>query len=247
MSKYKLIKIYPGSPELGTIITATNGYFTTFKYAHLYPEFWEEIVEPTFEILSFRSNKEWKNGHLVHFKQTHFEERIKDYLKDSEWDIHSVKRLSDGEIFTIGDTTDEGIIEEFQYCKDHRLIISFVDGIPRYLDAKGSSHKLSKIKKQKLFTTEDNVDIFKDDTYYNVYNYKICNELTAVNPLTHHEKHVFSTKDAAQEWIILNKPCLSINDIKSISTENIIIGKDETKNTMYYYLCQLKGLVKSKL
>lgn len=37
MSKYKLIKIYPGGPELGTVIDS-------YKLYSVYPESWEEVV-----------------------------------------------------------------------------------------------------------------------------------------------------------------------------------------------------------
>ena len=67
--KYKLIKEYPGSPELGII--AEERYVMKDQ-----PEYWEEVVEKDYEILISRVVPQ---------------------------EILSVKRLSDGEVFTIGD------------------------------------------------------------------------------------------------------------------------------------------------
>lgn len=53
MKKYKLIKIFPGSPSLGTIIEDTgqgsykmnnSQYYGKINIEN-YPEFWEEIIE----------------------------------------------------------------------------------------------------------------------------------------------------------------------------------------------------------
>ena len=52
MRKFKLIKKYPNSPELGytmEILSETNRYFydcSQLCYPEEYPEFWEEIKEP---------------------------------------------------------------------------------------------------------------------------------------------------------------------------------------------------------
>jgi hypothetical protein len=61
--KYRLIKKYPGSLELGTIIYINDDKCYCDKSGGLlgekdivlnYPEFWGEIVEKNYEILSFR-------------------------------------------------------------------------------------------------------------------------------------------------------------------------------------------------
>lgn len=78
MKKYKLIKEYPGSPKLGTEIINNENvnsahtldkthYYNGYKIQE-YPEFWEEVVEKDYEILSYISklkdcivevNNEW--------------------------------------------------------------------------------------------------------------------------------------------------------------------------------------------
>lgn len=68
--KYRLIKKYPGSPELGTIIYINDDKCYCDKSGGLlgekdivlnYPEFWGEIVEKDYEILTVIGN----NGHPI--------------------------------------------------------------------------------------------------------------------------------------------------------------------------------------
>jgi hypothetical protein len=233
--KYKLVKTYPGSPELGTIAEYreqcndylykdNNNYYVSLK-CNKYPEFWEEIVERDWKIL---------------------DTNISDNLKQS---ISSVKRLSDGEIFTIGDELTEGTILRF-YLSDYN------DGI--YLDTKKISDNnihsyyglpLDKwVKyKQPLFTTEDGVDIYEYDAiwvvssnfntiYTTAFSNKYGNSKTAY-------KIVFSNKKAAEEYILWNKPCLSLNDVASIYPG---VNKNHS-NTPSHQAERLKELVKSKL
>lgn len=47
MKKYKLIKEYPYSPEVGIIVSELNGY-NLCNVIKDYPEFWQEVKEPLF-------------------------------------------------------------------------------------------------------------------------------------------------------------------------------------------------------
>jgi len=85
MKKYKLIKEYPASPKLGFILFKRHcGTYHNIETGNVYgsrmienqPEFWEEVVEKDYEILK---------------------------TCPIEGTFYSVKRLSDGEIFTVGD------------------------------------------------------------------------------------------------------------------------------------------------
>src|SRR6185312_3942529 len=74
-----------------------------------------------------------------------------------------------------------------------------------------------KVNKGYLFITEDNVIIYEGDYYYSVNN-KFChsgknNGLGWYHPETG-EKY-FSTMDAASEYILCNKPLLSLNEVFS--------------------------------
>ena len=120
LKKYRLIKTYPGSPELSTEIIETKinslcpvnecyinrktfmliGYDSfEIKNPENYPEFWEKVVEKDYEILCIK-----------HKKSKCFYRNSIDLRNLNLYDIHSVKRLSDGIIFKIGDYIEEGII-----------------------------------------------------------------------------------------------------------------------------------------
>jgi hypothetical protein len=59
MKKYELIKTYPGSPKLGTIVESVYGSESyTYNEYHLlskgciedYPKYWKEIINITFNV-----------------------------------------------------------------------------------------------------------------------------------------------------------------------------------------------------
>lgn len=94
--------------------------------------------------------------------------------------------------------------------------------------------------KQLLFTTEDGVDIFEGDKYFRIVsNFEIQQE-NAIKLGEHIYKSQniirFSTKEAAEEYILMNKPCLSINDVLTIQN---------FKSTRTFNI--FRNLVKSRL
>lgn len=239
--KYKLIKEYPGSPKLGTKQSVTQ----TYDFLHLYPEFWQPVVEKNYEILSFLfyGNTLFEN---INGKFNGYNE--KSILYDKKHLIHSVKRLSDGEIFTIGDKViDDHFIDKI--CIINSIFITN-DGVRvnyKNLDKCGGyNNPLDKLVKAKqlLFTTEDGVDIFEGDEYYSVneHYWTVLEPKNAyrIDYETYHKnKHNFSTKPKAEEYILLNKPCLSINDLSNIKEKYGTLGDSLIKHS--------KDLVKSKI
>ena len=169
MKKYKLIKTYPGSPKLGTINTYTP------IFCDNYPEFWEEVIEKDYEILSFISNKKHGNpGFIVGIKNNMSvmgNHNIKEYIEDIDdwWNIYSVKRLSDGEVFTVGDRINhygEYAKNEFS-TKTYTLkkIYFIEENTLTFYVGKGFNLGAISASKYKLplFTTEDGIQIFKGD------------------------------------------------------------------------------------
>jgi len=258
--KYKLIKKYPGSPELGYILEQLKNqknqddnyyYHGLWLNPSKYPEFWEEIVEKDYEILSFKYGNGCSYYHTLRNNNYYVQSdqsiksstnyTLKQQLNDLENNrcvIHSVQRLSDGEVFTIGDNTHlTGKIKYFQICrKSNLLIVGFNDGedILEFVEH----------FKQPLFTTEDGVDIFEGDKYYPVgFSKEIpgsCEWYVVEGEhkyLFKYSKYIFSTKEKAEEYILMNKPCLSITDIYNLN----LWSRNGTVMTA------IKKLVKSKL
>lgn len=163
-------------------------------------------------------------------------------LSLDHYKIHSVKRLSDGEIFTISDTVKYNgsrtfIIGSLIIDKFNNNIIASEHGLTQdsteWCDI--SKTDFIKVKRSKLFTTTDNVDIYEGDNWYRVYNdnnnrkdnfayqnwspyftfLTSINERNSILDLENKSMYRFSTKEAAENYIIENKPCLSIKDIEN--------------------------------
>ena len=291
MKKYKLIKEYPNSPKLGTIIfrkvtgedywTYDNSTIILFRKDNpeIYLEFWEPVIEYLVDTKVFNSQtnatyikKEdgWyrepdktsytddmitKSNHInvIEDKVVEKDYEILSYtdgigniftninnpggiLERCDFIIHSIKRLSDNEVFTIGDKlTDNFIIKEFEIKNNNLLIWFQKEHFSAYIKPTQSKwgnvqfdyiNSLEKIK-QSILTTEDNVELFEKDRYF------ICMktlDLTSANNegiITKFFKQnsnylYFSTKEALDKHIIMNKPSLSLNDIQNNS--NITVG-----------------------
>lgn len=244
MKKYKLIKGYPGSKLKNSIYIAgknilQDGVEIYIGYVKQYPEFWEEVIKKDYEILSLKDNFNNKIiNNLSHLNLNNLYKTNNEFL-----DIHSVKRLSDGEIFTIGDEVclkqkeNYKPIESFILCDNKILVNQYINGINSY-----------KKQEKPLFTTEDGVDVFNKE--YKLFEVILStfhlNEdipLRACNDCfeqTGYPSKVFSTKEKAKEYILMNKPCLSLNEIFSIFDISKKYQYNDTNKR------KLKGLVKNK-
>lgn len=191
VKKYRLIILYPGSPELGSIYEPLIGSNSVYKNSHKdnrcinknnilnHPEYWEEVIEKDYEILSFRhkgSNYIWKND--LQLKDTFCIidgkapftslKEINKYPK--VYEIYSVKRLRDGVVFTIGDNVIHTNNVTYRTGKVTNLhIVSDCIFITTNDRIKGFDTNLcfvEKLKKQPLFTSTDGFEMFADDKYY---------------------------------------------------------------------------------
>jgi hypothetical protein len=253
MRKFKLIKTYPGFNKLGLIIEINSeqetGYYSENK------EFWEEVIEKDFEILEIRGYSGYyllqKNGTFYYSyddvstvlygnkKGGNSAETI----LNSKHHIHSIKRLSDGEIFTIGDKITGkskynctiNIIELNPNC--NQIMFNRLD---EGIDLVNAKHY-----KQPLFKTEDGVDIFEGDSFAHTSGWTEPKIIRATSKHLNYKlpmDKLFSTKEKAEEYILMNNPCLSLNDIVK-NTEKARSNDTFSGSVMYK---RLKELVKSK-
>lgn len=257
MKKYKLIKEYPGSPNLGfTVSNNTDSGKYWFKdisnmstilysdkFIQDYPEFWEEIIDKDYEILSIISSR---TG-IIYKKDSQLKDvfcyidgkrpfyTIKS-IDNILFLIYSIKRLSDNEIFTIGDKiTVKGNKKLGIISID--ILRDWSDGY--FGDADIALENFIKVIEKPLFTTTDGVDIFKGDKYYNLdyyYNLKLIKNASMIKPSFDISKY-FSTKEKAEEYIIYNKSVLSLNDLIKLD-----VSKDGE-----VYIDEVEKLIKQKL
>jgi len=221
MKKYKLIKQYPTSPKLGFIVAQKpcGIYYNMETGIHYgsamlknYPEFWEEVVEKDYEILSQTSVRVCnpKDNYKV--------------VRNTTPVIHSVKRLSDGEVFTVGDTIriyEHGPIETIETITTNSIRSSIKQGV-WFTYNSGSSHMDHAIKqKQPIYLTHDGKDIFVGDRILWVNKDSLLHgDFTADYGslfLSDQVAYFLSAVDA-QDYIIENKPALSIKEFWEITT-----------------------------
>lgn len=193
-------------------------------------DYWEEIVERDWEILSFtfdgiptmahiQRGGKYSCANLLSREAGH---HSYDNMIKGDWSIHSVKRLSDGEILTIGDKVgtpgNEYPIAEFKIHSGENTIL-----VSSYYEKNRSGSyntRLADVIKLKhpLFTTSDGVDVFEGDIFWSVtptFN-KIERQVTNnkwsrdfIKTDTH-----FAKKENAEKYIKYNEPKYSLNDIK---------------------------------
>lgn len=174
-------------------------------------------------------------------KQKDWEIVKQDYITEgSEKQIISVKRLSDNEVFSVGDKIVYGndTISSFKIIDD--AIIAYTSQSPNDYYCKLSELKKAK---QSLFKTEDGKDVYEGDTVYiamvadgSVSNFRMKESDRGF----WEDAKMFSTEEAAKEYIVMNKPRLSLSDIRAV------FGNDLVRYHAYEINERLRELVLNK-
>lgn len=219
-------------------------------------QFWEEII---FEILAFKSkfNEFYtpilqKDGTYLHNTRTSLNgggASLKWMLNENEYYIYSVKRLYDNEIFSIGDKINfRGLygnnsehkydtIKGFELKQDGSLGVRYHNGLV-------GIEKIQKYK-EAFFTTEDGVELFGGERVFSVSDTLITAVLLnfSVEDFKKIKGKIFAKKDKAEEYILMNKPLLSLNDLLSVWASEKDF--DAYKNSPMFQ--NFKNLAKTKL
>ena len=165
-------------------------------------EYWEEIVDRDYEILSVIA-------YAVCNKDLRY------------WDIKSVKRLSDGEIFSIGDEVGTpGFsfpIAEFKMCTEENTIV--VSSYSNFGSDGRYNTRLKDVKKVRkpIFVTEDGVELYEGDKYYVIYTWSVEGLFTVgkhPEDYIHPNIKYFAEKANAEEYVRLNEPKYSLKDVE---------------------------------
>jgi hypothetical protein len=138
---------------------------------------------------------------------------LKEMVADEDV-IHSVRRLSDGEVFSVGDRIGSkmnrvvGRIKSFDQS-GHIL----------YENVSGTEH-ISQLENmgQALFMTVDGVEKFHGDTVWNVNDFwrlqEFCVDKEYADKIS--DGTLFSTREAAEAYVFENRPVLSLKDVKEV-------------------------------
>ena len=256
MKKYKLNRWYPSLPEewkiYQNIIVILRGdhyignrFFISKEEVENNPEFWEEIIKKDYEILSLCTSDEIfdKMGNCYIRRSNRSEEgvypdmEVGGYYGNQKLEIYSVKRLSDDEIFTVGDE-----VNFFWNRRDKKAIISTIRIHKNKLEIFGGC-MINHIKNLRhikpLFTTQDGVDIFSEKDYEILWGVALQAQGSDVLRKGYYKglgeyakpyknRKWFWSKEKAEEWIDLNKIRYSKQDILNVTTE--LLGKSIIKN-----------------
>lgn len=236
--KWKLIKTYPGFKKLGVIASDEEiknpdhlgirhdvGTYTFYPKELVIdnPEFWEEVKEKEYTILSFISKDglgrifNRKDNGQFYLNDKEDSMRINEEVGIEYHTIFSVRREKDGEIFTLGDLDVPSLepITSITINEDYGGI-----ALRGRKFTQGLSHAKKAIPPRKpILVTEDGKEMFDGD------NYSLFSVLTKANwqELRCSIKHAlefsaewkhFHTKEKREEYIKWNKPMYSLNDVK---------------------------------
>jgi hypothetical protein len=228
-------------------------HFTIPKWVVENSSDWELVEEPKkdWEILSFTNSLR----NIFHLNNQGYYDCIEDkepatfrtlkfMLEEATFcKINSIKRLSDGEVFSVGDYID--LLDE----PISKIDVNFLSLKLPYLHCGNYGTALSIAEKRKaLFTTEDGVELNEGDLCYLIHlplNNKTELPKSSVfvkeflpNPSY---RLIFNNPKAAKEYIAYNKPRFSLNEIKNIEHE---IGNFTSCHTL---TDRLKRIIKSAI
>jgi len=105
--------------------------------------------------------------------------------------------------------------DKYRYYSDSTLYIHDTEGVGICIFNKGKWAEIIEYKNP-LFTTADGKDIFEGDTYYFVFPQFTLGTTKYALGTMNGALATFSTKEKSEEYILLNKPLLSLNDLLSV-------------------------------
>lgn len=155
MKKYKLLKDTAVVGYDSCIIKASSvftifiedsyrnkeGYYFSKEFVESHPEWFEEVIEKDWEILSYYNSDNYSNPEKRMCSAPNYE------CEREGCAIFSVKRLNDGEIFTVG---DESLHKDYLVNKPKEIIsFEIVNNDMRVKFKGGENYKLASIVKAK--------------------------------------------------------------------------------------------------
>lgn len=155
-----------------------------------------------------------------------------EYLLDPQrsFTIHSVRRLSDGEVFTVGRDIK---LKGYRNFSEIESIHILDDKIILHTSNKGRYY-LKNIENitplPVLLKTEDGVEVISDDTIlYVCYKTFVINTITAAQVSKNQDNKYFSTAAARDGYIFYNKPitttCKEIENVLDGNLEDCYLEK----------------------
>lgn len=185
---------------------------------------WEEVKN--YEILSYTYDGQLvtkrENGKYL-LSNTEIEdefqgatlEEVKSFWDSKKHKIYSVKRLSDGEVFTVGDIIKgKKLIEIFAAPSNNRDLVLSLEGMRRALYIiEDCPIKVDKI----LFTTEDGIELFGGESVFSVTDDFILCYTSCIIEDNGKGVRLFAKKENAEKFISNNKKMYTLKDMVKIA------------------------------
>lgn len=219
---------------------------------------WEitEFISSKIQLIEKWHRIAYNDGRLKKGVTVHYDEILKNALAHNLIEqILQVKRLSDNEVFTIGDEIScwgrKGKVESITVIKDEVYIKPENEHAWR-LSGITKLQKATPI----LFTTFDNVPIYEDfkSVLYSVSKQTfqlgmVGNEVISLIQSGHHLHYLYFAKEKhAHEYILFNSPKLSLNDLLSVWDDGYIqnqSNRDQYKGSSMFK--RFENLAQSKI
>jgi hypothetical protein len=215
-------------------------YYVPFDEVVNNDEYWKEEKEKEYEILSFRDKHQrilfrlddYSGKYVIPDLQVgsystwgiELESMLEEgrSVKSGCLEINSIKRLSDGEVFTIGDKVDitnnpkQKNLTIKQFHISNVMTISTLQSVDEsYYGKEGFNISIAVHSKPPIFTTQDCVNLYEGDEYYwssnKIFSNQPAYSIHGPFKITSSSKfgddvYVFSSKNSAEEWVELTKP-----------------------------------------
>ena len=256
MIEYKLIKklLFEHSPQIDFISQPKDDKMHYWNHCWFnpeeYSEFWEKVVKSPYEVLQVQDF----NGYVHNLTYPIFTGSLKKYAniisvkraRDGEvFSVGDIVSATDNPYFdgenyiekSSGKWKKEYYSTKIKSFKliEQGVVCIFDEGVEKYgqlLD------HVEKKERKLLFKAEDGVDIFEGDEWFSLhtdYNdglnfhepMEIIRDKKAFLNLSNEHIKRFSTQEAAEKYILMNKKALSINDFLCIIGDNSPLFKDE--------------------
>jgi hypothetical protein len=198
-------------------------------------------VKLDYEILAYKipGNEHWEvtkigNGTWDNWSQAHVDEQVKKGI----WKIKRLKRLYDGEVFSIGDKVkrygyhDVDVIRGFSSHENGWMFVSISDVVDNLYHARKGVNITAIEHVKSLLTTEDGVEVALGDSVFYVFNDETPEGNGGFNrkwkPLPikassdnagNNYYKLFSTREAALKYIEANQPVY-----KTHNGEDVLLG-----------------------
>ena len=173
-----------------------------------------------------------KTGELAYYKDGIFKQNgcsVEIGVEPSSEFWERAFKTEDGEIKFENDNVAWYIRDSYRYMltlhEAHHKLLDEEGSVYKIFSAEEKAKEYEEKYRQPILTTEDNEELFGGESIYSVTDdFKLCYTSIATKENVQGVR-VFAKKEAAEEYILMNKPLLSLNDLLSVWGSDVDIER----------------------